>query len=83
MNLVMLPQWLFSGVFFSTERFGDSAQWFIQALPLTQLVSGMRRVLLEGAVLLDVTPSLAILAALGRRHILPGPAVLPLDLTIA
>ncbi len=23
MNLVMLPQWLFSGVFFSSERFGD------------------------------------------------------------
>ena len=63
MNLVMVPQYLFSGVFFSTERFGNSAQWFIQALPLTQLVSGMRRVLLEGATLLDVAPCLAILAA--------------------
>ena len=63
MNLVMLPQWLFSGVFFSTERFGDSAQWFIQALPLTQLVSGMRRVLLEGAGLVDVIPCLMILTA--------------------
>ena len=62
MNLVMLPQWLFSGVFFSTERFGTSAQWFIQALPLTQLVSALRRVLLEGAGLVDVTASLVILA---------------------
>jgi ABC-2 type transport system permease protein len=62
MNLVMLPQWLFSGVFFSTERFGHSAQWFIQALPLTQLVSGLRRVVLEGAGVVDVLPSLAILA---------------------
>ncbi len=61
MNLVMLPQWLFSGVFFSTKRFGDSAQWFIQALPLTQLVSGLRRVILEGAGLVDVIPCLAIL----------------------
>ena len=37
MNLVMLPMWLFSGVFFSSERFPDAAQPFIQALPLTQL----------------------------------------------
>jgi ABC-2 type transport system permease protein len=62
MNLVMLPQWLFSGVFFSTERFGNSAQWFVQALPLTQLVGAMRRVLLEGAGLVDVASSLVILA---------------------
>ena len=40
MNLVMLPQWLFSGVFFSSTRFGDAAQPFIQALPLTQLAGG-------------------------------------------
>jgi ABC-type multidrug transport system permease subunit len=63
MNLVMLPMWLFSGVFFSSERFPSAAQPFIQALPLTQLVSALRRVLLEGAGLLDVSPSLAILAA--------------------
>jgi ABC-2 type transport system permease protein len=63
MNLIMLPMWLFSGVFFSTERFGNTAQWFIQPLPLTQLVSALRRVLLEGATLLSVGPALAILAA--------------------
>lgn len=63
MNLVMLPMWLFSGVFFSTERFGRTAQPFIDALPLTQLVGALRRVMLEGAVFLDVLPSLAILAA--------------------
>jgi ABC-2 type transport system permease protein len=63
MNLVMLPMWLFSGVFFSSERFPAAAQPFIQALPLTQLVSAMRRVLLEGAGLLDVGPALLILAA--------------------
>jgi ABC-2 type transport system permease protein len=62
MNLVMLPQWLFSGVFFSSERFPDSVQPFIQALPLTQLAGGLRRVMLEGAGFLDVAPALAILA---------------------
>ena len=63
MNLVMLPQWLFSGVFFSTDRFPDSAQPFIQALPLTQTAGALRRVILEGAGLVDVAPALAILAA--------------------
>jgi len=63
MNLVMLPMWLFSGVFFSSDRFPAAAQPWIQALPLTQLVGALRRVLLEGAGLFDVTPSLLILAA--------------------
>jgi ABC-type multidrug transport system permease subunit len=63
MNLVMLPMWLCSGVFFSSERFPPSAQPLIQALPLTQLVSALRRVILEGAGLLDVSSALLILAA--------------------
>ena len=57
MNLVMLPMWLFSGVFFSSERFPDAAQPFIQALPLTQLVGALRLVLLEGAGLFRTTSS--------------------------
>jgi ABC-2 type transport system permease protein len=63
MNLVMLPMWLFSGVFFSSERFPDAAQPFIRALPLTQLIHGLRAVILEGAGWLDVGPAMLILAA--------------------
>jgi ABC-2 type transport system permease protein len=63
MNLVMLPMWLFSGVFFSSDRFPDAAQPIIHALPLTQLINSLRAVILEGAGLLDVAPALAILAA--------------------
>jgi ABC-type multidrug transport system permease subunit len=63
MNLVMLPMWLFSGVFFSSDRFPEAAQPFIKALPLTQLVSALRQVLLDGAGFVEVTPALAILAA--------------------
>jgi len=65
MNLVMLPMYLLSGVFFATENFGESAQPFIQALPLTQLVSALRLVVLEGAGLLhhDILKAIAILAA--------------------
>jgi ABC-type multidrug transport system permease subunit len=63
MNLVMLPMWLFSGVFFSSERFPALFQPFIQALPLTQLIAALRLVILEGAGLTSVLGALAILAA--------------------
>src|SRR6185437_13159611 len=63
MNLVMLPMWLLSGVFFSSERFPDAAQPFIRMLPLTQLINALRGVILEGAGWFDVAPALAILAA--------------------
>jgi ABC-type multidrug transport system permease subunit len=63
MNLVMLPMWLFSGVFFSAERFPEVMQPFVQALPLTQLLNALRGVILEGMGWLDVAGSLAILAA--------------------
>jgi ABC-type multidrug transport system permease subunit len=62
MNLVMLPMWLLSGVFFSSKRFPDAAQPFIQALPLTQLNDALREVMLEGASLLTVAWRLGILA---------------------
>ena len=65
MNLVMLPMYLLSGVFFATENFGKTAQPFIQALPLTQLVNALRLVLLDGAGLFqyDVLKAVVILAA--------------------
>src|SRR5262249_12323475 len=54
MNLVMLPMWLLSGTFFSSKRFPEVAQPFIQALPLTQLNDALREVMLEGATLYEV-----------------------------
>ncbi len=63
MNLVMLPMWLLSGVFFSYERFPEAIHPLIEALPLTQLLNALRAVILEGAGLADVTVSLLILAA--------------------
>jgi ABC-type multidrug transport system permease subunit len=63
MNLVMLPMWLFSGVFFSAERFPDAMQPVIQLLPLTQLLNALRGVILEGMGWYDVAGPLAILAA--------------------
>jgi ABC-2 type transport system permease protein len=65
MNLVMLPMWLLSGTFFSSRRFPDVAQPFIQTLPLTQLNDALRDVMLEGASLTQVALPVAILFAWG------------------
>jgi len=65
MNLVMLPMWLFSGIFFSSERFPSVLQPFIQALPLTQLNKTLRAVILEGAPLWTQGLPLVILSAWG------------------
>jgi ABC-2 type transport system permease protein len=65
MNLVMVPMWIFSGIFFSTERFPAAMQPFVQALPLTALNDALRGVMIEGAGLMAVLPKVAILAAWG------------------
>jgi ABC-2 type transport system permease protein len=65
MNLVMVPMWIGSGIFFSTDRFPDAAQPFVQALPLTALNDALRAVMLEGTGLQPLAPELTILAAWG------------------
>ncbi len=65
MNLVMLPMWLLSGIFFSHERFPEIAQPFIKALPLTMLNDALRAVILEGATLDSQVARLAGLAVWG------------------
>jgi ABC-type multidrug transport system permease subunit len=65
MNLIMVPMWIFSGIFFSTDRFPAAMQPFVQALPLTALNNALRGVMLEGAGLSPVLPEVAILVAWG------------------
>ena len=48
MNIVMMPMWLLSGVFFASSNFPDVAQPFIRLLPLTALVDALRGVFLDG-----------------------------------
>jgi ABC-type multidrug transport system permease subunit len=50
-NLVMMPMWLFSGVFFSYERFPAILLPLIKLLPLTALNDALRATILEGASL--------------------------------
>jgi ABC-type multidrug transport system permease subunit len=50
-NLVVMPMWIFSGVFFSAQRFPDAVQPLIRVLPLTAFIDAMRGILLQGASL--------------------------------
>jgi ABC-2 type transport system permease protein len=63
MNLVMLPMWIFSGVFFSASRFPDQIQPVIQALPLTAVINALRANILRGAGWQVVGPELGIIVA--------------------
>jgi ABC-2 type transport system permease protein len=63
MNLVMLPMWIFSGVFFSASRFPEQIQPFIQALPLTAVIDALRANILRGAGWQTVGPELGIIVA--------------------
>jgi ABC-type multidrug transport system permease subunit len=65
MNLVMVPMWIFSGIFFSTERFPAGMQPFVQALPLTALNDALRAVMLDGTGIAGLLGEVAILAAWG------------------
>ncbi|MBI5070452.1 MAG: ABC transporter permease [Deltaproteobacteria bacterium] len=63
-NLVMMPMFLLSGVFFSASHFPDLLQPFIRVLPLTALNDALRLVMNEGLGLAAVGPRLLLLAGL-------------------
>jgi ABC-2 type transport system permease protein len=64
-NLIMMPMWIFSGVFFSYERFPAVIQPFIKALPLTALNDALRATILEGAPLATQVGRLLVLLLWG------------------
>ena len=61
MNLVMLPMWILSGVFFSSQRFPDVVQPIIKALPLTALNDALRATMLQGATVAQIAPQMGVL----------------------
>jgi len=63
MNFIMLPMWLLSGTFFSSERFPQVLQPFIKALPLTALNTVLRSVMNEGAALTSNWAPISIMLA--------------------
>jgi ABC-type polysaccharide/polyol phosphate export permease len=65
MNLVLLPMWVFSGVFFSSERFPDAIQPLVNLLPLTALNQMLRGIMLEGSSIAAFWPQVVLLTAYG------------------
>jgi ABC-2 type transport system permease protein len=61
MNLVMLPMWILSGVFFSARRFPAVVQPVVRALPLTAAIDALRGNMLQGMNLGQLTLQMAIL----------------------
>ena len=64
-NLVMMPMWIFSGVFFSYERFPAVIHPLIKALPLTALNDALRACILEGTPLLHQWSRLLVMGLWG------------------
>lgn len=62
MNLVMMPMYFLSGVFFSYERFPEFMHPIIRALPLTAMNDSLRAVVNDGKGLLELVPEMAILS---------------------
>ena len=62
-NLVQLPMFIASGVFFSSSNFPDLLQPAIRLLPLTALNDSLRAVVNEGAGWMAVAPQAGVLSA--------------------
>jgi ABC-2 type transport system permease protein len=62
LNLVMMPMWLGSGVFFSYERFPEALHPLLRALPLTAFNDALRSGMIDGARVAEMLPELAILS---------------------
>ena len=63
MNLVMLPMWILSGVFFSATRFPSVIQPFVRALPLTAAIDALRSNMLQGNGLHHMLMPMTVLLA--------------------
>jgi len=61
MNIVMMPMWIASGVFFSSQKFPDMMQPFIKVLPLTAVIDALRANMLQGANLAQMAPQVGII----------------------
>jgi ABC-type multidrug transport system permease subunit len=63
MNFVMMPMWIFSGVFFSSSNFPKVVQPIIKALPLTSVNDALRANMLEGTQITALSLEMAVILA--------------------
>jgi ABC-type multidrug transport system permease subunit len=64
LNMISWPMMILSGVWFSLESAGETVQNLAKLFPLTHILDSARAVMLDGATLVDVAPSLVMLTAL-------------------
>jgi ABC-2 type transport system permease protein len=72
MNVVMMPMFVLSGVFFASTHFPDALQPALSLLPLTALNDGLRAVMIDGASVSGIARPLAILGAWGVGSFVAG-----------
>jgi ABC-2 type transport system permease protein len=61
MNFVMMPMWIFSGVFFSSSNFPSAVQPLIKILPLTSVNDALRANMLEGTQITALGIEMAVI----------------------
>lgn len=64
LNLTSWPMMLLSGVWFSLEGAPNAVKVFADFLPLTHLVAGARKIITEGATLMDISYHVSILVGM-------------------
>ncbi len=69
LNMINWPMMLLSGVWFSLEGAGEFVQNVAKIFPLTHILNSARAVMLDGATLTDVAPSLLALTALSALFV--------------
>jgi ABC-2 type transport system permease protein len=72
LNLISWPMMFTSEVWFSLEGANPWVRWLSKAFPLTYMIEGVRRVMNDGAGLLDVSVNLGVLAAMSLCFLSAG-----------
>ena len=72
LNLINWPMMMLSGVWFSLEGAPDAVRSVANIFPLTHVLNSARAVMLDGATLADVAPSLLALTAMSAIFLAIG-----------
>ena len=75
LNLINWPMMMLSGVWFSLEGASAGVRQLAQIFPLTHVLDSARAVMLDGATMRDVAPSLAALALMSAVFLAIGAAI--------
>ena len=75
LNLINWPMMMLSGVWFSLEGAPEAIRTAANIFPLTHILNSARAVMLDGATLVDVAPSLLALSAMSVVCLIVGARV--------